>query len=116
MIFLRLSCCHDVFVMVVDCMIYTVPKEDDDTESLVLESVVELSYTLLPVTPPLLLVGNSDDKGLGFCCRNCLKRVKPMNPPNETVIPRAPTAVIGIPKKIDVTMIAKIRRMQFNAA
>jgi len=39
-----------------------------------------------------------------------------MNPPKEMKNPSSPIIVIGILKYIEVTIIAKIRRIQFKAA
>jgi hypothetical protein len=62
------------------------------------------------------LTGSKDDKGLGRRCFCTLYFVKAMNPLKETKNPSNPRYVIGMPKKRDVTTMAKIRRMQFNAA
>lgn len=64
----------------------------------------------------LALTGSKDDNGLGCRCFCTLKCVKAINPPKEMKKPRTPMVVIVILKNIDVTMMAKIRRIQFKAA
>jgi hypothetical protein len=60
--------------------------------------------------------GRSELVGLGCNCLWTLKCVKDMNPRKDTMIPIAPSNVMGISKAMLVTIMAKIRRMQFNAA
>ena len=63
-----------------------------------------------------VLMGKSEESGLEFDFRCNLYRVKLRNPQNDKMIPKAPNSVIGIPNKIDVTIMAKSRRTQLNAA
>ena len=50
---------------------------------------------------------------LALCC---LKLIKQAKPPMDTRIPSAESSVIGTPKAMDVTTMAKRRRMQLRAA
>ena len=45
-----------------------------------------------------------------------LNHEKDMNPEIETAMPKHAIPPRGVPKRIEVTTMAKIRRIQFNAA
>ena len=60
--------------------------------------------------------GNKLDNGLGCLDLIVLAWVNMINPIKLTTMPHDPKKVMGIPKTREVTMIANIRRIQFNTA